>query len=907
MINVETKSGSNALHGDAFEFFRNTDLDARNYFDATRGLFRQNQFGGVIGGAMRKNKLFFFLDYQGTRTVEGISSPATSVPSLQDRTGNLSDMASTLTGAVSGSYIANLLTKELGYRVTQGESYYTPGCTSAGTCVFPNAVIPARAWSAPAVSLLKYIPEPNIGSDQFATSAYPETVRDDKAGARIDANTRFGQISGYYFVDNYRLDNPYPGGQGGASIPGFDALTIGQAQMLTIGDTKVFGSTLVNELNIGLLRNANNIGQPRGGLGVSLQSQGFVTGVGTPGIVVQAPQFEGVENIVFPSFVMGVPITNVDQWNNTIYLSDTVSEVLGTHTLKFGGQFHYDQVNEAPNATFNGTFNIDGTETGNAFADFLLGFPSNFTQTSGSHFYLRNRYGAAFAEDSWRASSNLTVNLGLRWDLIMPWWEKYNQIQTIVPGEQSKLYPNAFPGLVVPGDPGIPATLSPSKYHNFAPRIGIAYAPNFGGPGKTSIRASYGIFYTAFPGLAAGVMYGVPPFGYNYLSPEPPLFATPYVSASNGAENTDPFPLTFPPHNVSVSNPDTGFNFAAVRPISADPYFYYRNSVPYTEDYMFSFQREIRRGTLLTVSYAGNEGHHLLVLVPANIGNPALCLSLSQPSEVAPGSSTCGPFGEDAAYTSASGKFYQGTRVGLGPNFGSTTAQKSVGNSNYNALEATLRFVPNSRTTVLVGYTYSKSIDQASNLGEQTNPFNSSLTRVISSWDMTHNFVATYTYALPFGFSVSGTTRFSTGFPVTLADDSDRSLLGTLGNGVNNQLLDTPQMTAGPLDINTNPRNGRPEFNTSLFAPETLGQLGDAARRFFYGPGIENFDMQISKTIRITESKSFDIRVEAFNVFNHAQFYGPAAVDGEINDPNFGRVVSAAAPRLVQLAVKFHF
>jgi hypothetical protein len=246
------------------------------------------------------------------------------------------------------------------------------------------------------------------------------------------------------------------------------------------------------------------------------------------------------------------------------------------------------------------------------------------------------------------------------------------------------------------------------------------------------------------------------------------------------------------------------------------------------------------------------------------------------------------------------------------------TAQKTVGNSNYNALEVNLRFAAGERSTVLVGYTYSKSIDEASNLGEQTNPFNASLTRVISSWDMTQNFVATYTYALPFdqlfrrnrlteGWSLSGTTRFSTGFPVTLADDSDRSLLGTLGNGVNNELLDTPQMTAGPLDINTNPRNGRPEFNTSLFAPETLGQLGNAARRFFYGPGIANFDMQLSKKVPIAESKSFDIRIEAFNVFNHAQFYGPSAVDGEIDDPSFGRVVSAAAPRLIQAALKFHF
>jgi hypothetical protein len=927
LVNVVTKSGSNAFHGEAFEFLRNTDLDARNYFDNVRGAFRQNQYGGVIGGPVRKDRVFFFLDYQGTGTVEGIASPVTSVPSLQDRAGNLSDIANTLTGAVSGQYIASLLTEKLGYAVSQGEPFYTPGCNTPLACVFPNATIPTKAWSAPAVNLLQYIPLPNIGSNQFATSASSETVTDEKGGGRIDANTRVGQISGYYFVDNYRLDNPYPGGQGGASIPGFDALTIGRAQMITVGDTKVLGASAVGEFHAGFLRNVNDIGQPRGGAGVTLQSQGFVTGVGTPGIVVQAPQFEGVENIVFPSFVMGVPITNLDQWNNTLFVSNTVSKVMGTHTLKLGGQFHADQVNENPNATFNGTFNIDGTETGSAYADFLLGFPSNFTQTTGQRFYLRNRYGAAFAEDSWRARPNLTLNFGLRWDLIMPWREKYNNIQTVVPGEQSVLYPNAIPGLVVPGDPGIPSTLSPSQFHNFAPRIGLAYAPNFhdgfwkallGGNGKSSIRASYGMFYTAFPGLSAGIMYGVPPFGYNYLSPAPPLFSTPFITAANGSQQTDPFPLNFPPHNVSAQNPFTAFNFAAVTPISADPYFYYRNSVPCTENYMFSLQRQIAGSALLTISYAGNEGHHLLVLVPANLGNPALCLSLSQPNAVAPGSAPCGPFGEDSAYTSASGKFYQGTRVGLGPNFGSTNAQKSVGNSNYNALEATFRFATGKRATLLIGYTFSKSIDEASNLGEQTNPFNASLTRVISSFDLTQNFVATYTYALPFGrffgrnhltdgWTMAGTTRFSTGFPVTLADDSDRSLLGTLGNGVNNELLDTPQVTPGPLQINTNPRNGRSEFNTSLFAPEALGQLGNAARRFFYGPGIDNFDMQISKTVQFTDSRSLDIRVEAFNVFNHAQFYGPSAVDGEINDPNFGRVVSAAAPRLVHVAAKFHF
>ncbi len=925
MVTVVTKSGSDSFHGDGLEFFRNTDLDSRGYFDPSRADFRQNQFGGTLGGPVPHQKVYFFGDYQGTRTNQGVETGLISVPSAQDRAGNLSDVASSLTGKVSGTNLASLLSQELGYRVSAGERYYAAGCASNASCVFPSLVIPRTAWSSPALGLLQFIPPPNTGADQYSSSAYLQTVRDDKASGRVDANSHMGQLSGYYFFDDYRLDNPYPGQQGGASIPGFDALTFGRAQLISWGDAKAFGNGTVNEFHAGFLHYANVIGQPKGGLGVSSASQGFAPP--PTGIVVQAPQFEGIENISFPGFVMGVPITNETQVNDTLYLSDTVSKVIGSHTLKFGGQFHLDQVNEHPNATFNGTFNIDGTETGSAFADFLIGVPSNFTQSSGQPFYLRNRYEGLFIQDSWRARTDWTLNFGLRWDYIMPFWEKYNQIQTIIPGKQSVLYPRAPGGLVVPGDPGIPSTISPSKGDNFAPRVGIAYAPRFdrgilktifGDNGKSSVRASYGIFYTAFPGLSAGVMYAVPPFGYNYLTPEPPLFATPFINAANGGKNTNPFPLAFPPHNVSTKNPDASLSFANVVPVSADPYFYYRNQVPYTEDYMLSFERQIAAGALLTVSYVGNQGHHLLALLPTNPSNQALCLRLSQPSEVASGSPTCGPFGEDAVITSNTGQIFYGTRAGLGPNYGEDTAQKTIANSNYNALQTNLRYV-GQRSDFLLGYTYSKSIDQGSNLGEQLNPLNTSATRAISAFDMRHNFVASYRVSLPVdslfrrsngltaGWSVAGATRFSTGFPVTLYDDSDNSLLGTLGNGVNNYLLDTPNYNGSPLNINTNPRSGRPEFNTAAFSPEALGQLGNASRRFFYGPGINNFDMTIAKSLRITETKSLDFRLEAFNVFNHAQFYGPASVDGEVDDPHFGDIVSAATPRLFQLATKFNF
>ena len=912
VVTVVSKQGSNTFHGNGFEFFRNTRLDARGYFDPTRSAFKQNQFGGTIGGPIVHEKLFFFADYQGTRTNQGVSTGNISVPTVDQRSGNFND----LTGSVSGPYLASLLTQKLGYAVTSGEAY---------SDVFPGGMIPQSAWSAPGKNLLQYIPAPNVSAGQYSTSQFAQTVRDDKGSIRIDANNRVGQVSAYYFIDDYSLDNPYPGSVAGASIPGFDALFIGRAQLLSLSDNKVIGSNTVNEFHLGYLRNANIVGQPKGGLGVSLASQGFTTGVGTPGIVVQAPQFEGVESVTFPTFVMGVPITNETQINNTFYASDGLSRVIGAHTVKAGGQFHIDQVNEHPNATFNGTFNIDGTETGDPYADFLIGVPSNYTQSSGQPFYLRNRYFGAYGQDSWRARNDLTINAGLRWDVIMPFGEKYNQLQTYIPGAQSTLYPGALPGLVVAGDPGIPKTLAPTSYTNFAPRVGFAYSPRFegklgraifGSGGKGSIRASYGLFYTEFPGLLAGIMYSVPPFGYNYLSPGPPLLATPFITAASGFNNGQRFPFPFPPHNVSKTHPDTSIDWANFAPLAADPFFDHRDRAPYINNYMFSIQRQITARALLTLSYVGNQGHHVLTVIPVNPGNPALCLSI-------PG---CGPFGEDTTYATSTGQNIHGTRVGqtggalvgAGENYGENTADRSVANSNFNALETTLRY-QHGGSQFLLSYEYAKSIDQGSNIGEQLNPFDPRQSRAISAWDQRHSFVSSYTWALPVqelarrsnrsttDWSLSGTTRFATGFPVTLYDNSDNSLLGTLGNGVNNYLLDTPQHLPGSLQVNTNGRNGKAAFNTALFPEESLGTLGDARRRTFYGPGIENFDMTLEKRLSLGESRSLTFRAEAFNTFNHAQFYGPASVNGQVEDPNFGQIVSAAAPRLVQLVAKFAF
>jgi hypothetical protein len=443
----------------------------------------------------------------------------------------------------------------------------------------------------------------------------------------------------------------------------------------------------------------------------------------------------------------------------------------------------------------------------------------------------------------------------------------------------------------------------------------LAYSPD---NGKTSIRASYGMFYTAIEALAIGVSSANAPYGTTYTSPAPPLFATPFVTAATGQNNGQYFPVSLAPLNTSASHPDSSINWSQFEPISGIPNYVTTNKIPYTEEYMLSIERGLGKNTVLSASYVGTQSHHLLVLEEANPGNPALCLQLSNPANLAPGQTPCGPFNESNVFTTASGQVINGTRGPLGSNFGSDTLETTIGNSNYNSLQVTLRHT-SGPLQLLAAYTYSKSIDQSSNLGEEVNPLNPSLSRALSAFDITQNFVVSYNYQLPFarllratnrltqGWELSGITRFSSGLPVTLINYGDNSLLGAEPNGINNYGVDEPDVAPGSLNLNHNPRNGQPYFNAALFSENALGTPGDASRRYFYGPGMENFDMALLKTLRITESKSLQFRLEGFNIFNHAQFFGPQAVDGNISSATFGQVVSAMPPRLVQAGAKFIF
>ena len=955
-INVVTKSGTNQFHGSGFEFLRNTSLDAKNYYSLPSDktpVFRQNQFGGTFGGPIIKDKTFFFLDYQATRQTQA-PTVNTQVPSVANFGGNFADSADSFANTVQSddpntnpNSWASVLSRRLNYPVQPGEPYYFPGCTSnnASTgCVFPNAIIPKSAWSPVAVDMLKLglIPQPNAPNNFYETSSYAQTLRDDKGGVRVDQNTRIGTIFGYYFADDYLLNSPYP--NGGATIPAasfaYNGATSGRAQLVNIGDSKNFGAYAVNEVRLSYVRNTLALAEPQGGVGsaYSLANLGFVTpwNAVTGGIAAIAPNLEGVPYITFNQFAIGVPQVSTRQFNNSFQVLDNFSKVMGTHTFKFGGQFHYDQINERNLAAENGQYGFSGSETGIDFADFLIGAPDNLTQASPQILDSRSKYYALFAQDSWRATSNLVLNYGLRWEASMPWYDTQNKIETIIPGEQSVVFPGAPRGWVVPGDPGVPRTLAPTQWHNFSPRLGLAYSPSssdgilgkiFGGPGRTSIRLGGGLYYTSVEDLSQFLEVGDPPYGLYYGSANSPILETPYINRSTGTSVGLRFPFPFPPTNVSAKNPDTTFPWAQVEPISYGFSFDHNNKLPYSEHYEFSIERQIGTNTVATASYVGNQGHRLVTSIEANPANPALCLYLSDPNNLAPGSAPpCGPFGETPpgipwitlpGSSPYAGKTFASTRP-LGPLFDTNPFVSTAANSRYNSLQLSLSHNTGS-LSFLAGYTFSKCMDNASGLQDSTYPFDPRLSISLCNFDVTHNFVFSYNWILPFdrfvnpgwakkvvgGWSLSGITNFATGLPITLTENDDNALIGA-----NAVPVDVPNFLGGKVLDDTNPRHGNPYFNPTLFTNEALGQFGDSRRRFFHGPGLNNFQMALSKTTKITESKQLELRFEAFNLFNHPQFNNP---DSEINDGlpsqggTFGLVTSARDPRIMQVGAKFLF
>lgn len=974
-INVITKSGTNDWHGSAFEFLRNTNLDAANFFEVgKRGAYHQNQFGGTFGGPIKKNKLFAFGDYQGNRRVQAIPQVLQGVPTAAELNGDFS--APYLASAIATKTVnsttgpnnwAQVLTNLLGYPVSAGKPYYTAGCTTTAVCVFPNAQFPITKVNPIAGKLLKYIQpgtlvDPATGATQFSALDQNLRLNDNKFSGRLDANTGFGLLSGYYYFDKYTLDSPYSSANQ-PMYPGFDVTGKGDTNNVNLGDTKTFGSTAVNEFRLAFFRLNVKLNQPKGGTGMTLADLGFGSGAnGQPGILPLAPSIQGVPEMDFNSYAIGVPSRPNQLVENIYQVLDNFGKVIGTHNVKVGFSYHYNQLTEKLVNVANGNF-LFGTsggnvsETGVDFLDFLLGAPSQYIQGQSYPSNGRSYYFGAYGQDSWRLKPNLTFNYGLRWDVSPPWREKYNEIQTLIPGEQSLVFPGSPLGWVFPGDPHVPNTLAPTRWNNFAPRLGLAYSFGdhegilgkvLGEAGNSSVRVSYGLFYTSFEGATNFNEIGDAPFGNFAAQTGPtsaPTFAEPFITRPSGVVSPQLFPVAQPPRNFSQKNPA---NFPpynnltnwinAFGTIGSSPGFYYKNRLPYSEHYELSLQRQLTNSDLLTASYVGTQGHRLLSSLASNPGNPALCLSVSQKSQVASGSPTCGPGGENGIYTLPNGSLVLGTRAPFGgvilPNgtpitpFGNNAWFITIGNSAYNSAQLNWRHT-SGRAQLLLGYTFSKAIDNASGYGEQINPVNARITRGLSAFDATHNFVISYSYRLPFdklggskrltnGWEVSGITRFSTGLPVTLVETDDQSLLGTSFGGPITLPVDTPNFNGGSVGI-VDPRKsaGHFYFNPAAFSQAALGSEGTANRRFFHGPGVNNWDVALLKDTHLTERVNLQFRAEFFNIFNHAQFLQPSGIVGSfaldpatgLNIPTgaFGRVSSAALPRIGQLSLKLNF
>ena len=920
VMNAVTKSGTNGLHGDVFEFLRNDTLDARNFFVAGKSELRQNQFGFAVGGPFWKNRLFWFTDYQGTRQTAGAETGIVSVPTLAERQGNF-DPAD-LSGTIDGTYWAQVLSQRLGYGVTNGEPYSFPGCTMTSDCVFPGGVIPQRAFSKPAIGILPYIPvgnvDPNAGL--YSDNSQKNRLQDDKTGQRVDfINQKTGNWSWYYHFDDSTVTSALPA----ASVSGFPSLTPTRAQEIVMSDTKTLGPSAVNEARVSFFRTSTTKDKPKGSF-ANLADLGFITGVGTLGINPSGPPGfpQYVPQLYFNNFATGEPTLTTTQPNNTWQLSDGFSKVTGAHSLKFGGEFRYLQINERNVCAPNGDFTFDGSVTGVDFADYLLGATAvgGYNQCSQQFLDSRTRYGGAYAQDSWKVRPNFTLNLGLRWEVSMPWYDTQGKIETIVPGLQSTQFPTAPLGWDVPGDPGIPPTLAPTHYDNFAPRVGLAYSPGFtdgvlgkifGGPGKTSIRASYGIYYTSIEDLNLFYEVGDAPFGLYWVSPSSVLFEEPFRTRNDGSSQGERFPFTFP---TPGSPANKTLDYSVYLPISYSPGYDIHNRMPYAEHYNFSIQRELSASTVLTLAYVGTQGHKLISQTEANPGNVALCNQLTAEGaiDLTTSSPGCGPYGEQDTYQLPNGTLVYGTRTTLGPAFGyGNTRTRNSADSNYNAFEATVERKA-SDVTFLAAYTFSKAIDDASTFGDLMNFLNYRLSRSLSSFDVTHNFVASYNWAIPFdrafkslprrltqGWNVTGITRLSTGFPIHISQSNgDYSLIGSASTDVPN--LVGPVVTQNPH--NPGPNGANTYFLPDAFASDILGQLGNAGRQFFHGPGIVNTDFGMSKRIPITESMAIDLRGEFFNIFNHTQFNNP---DGNFSSSLFGVVTSARAPRIGQVSAKF--
>ncbi len=853
-VNVVSKSGTNDFHGSAWEFLRNNKLNARNFFADRVPSLKQNQFGVAAGGPIRRDKLFFFGSYQGLRErPEAVAAEAT-VPSEAERAG---DFTALLNGS-RPTTLRNPIDPISGQPFT--DAFGQP-CL-AGNVVRPGCISPV------AKNFLQYVPVTASGRIVTLT---PNPRNDDMYMARLDWNhSSKHMLSANLYVD----DNGQSREMSGGNIPGY----VGNRQdqkttMVTLNDTYTFSPNVLNQAMLSFLRT------------YSLNDATQTIEPGTLGMDMPQYSEAGAPHVdVTGYFNFFGSSGRVLFTNHNWHFRNDVSWMRGRHSFKFGGEvlkLWWRQV-----FLGNPTFTFNGSRTGDAFADFLLGAYRNFTTGFG----VRENDNlttlpAFYFQDEYRLNSRVTLNFGLRYEPFLPWVDRYDRLSAFAPGQKSSVLSDAPPNLLFAGDPGLGRGIIGSDLNNFAPRFGFAW--DVTGNGTTSVRGGYGVYYDLIK--ADSVAQENAPWAGNVQNFDG-RFESPFGALGQVAP-----PVTPKQFGCSAQDSFPGVDCNLFPLPMAGFYLPLDMSTAYIQSWNLTLQRQLTPTVMIQSAYIGKIGTK--IEARRNV-NPARFIN--DPIT-----------GEPPSLQNVN------NRVIYAPGIISPLA-KMMSNDHRNwyhswQTQLTRRFAQG--LSLSAAYTLSKSLDTLSNNIYSRlldNPFDLSYNRGRSDFDRRHAFVASWVWSPELRFesgalnailgnwTLTGIHTLQSGLPMTFAMGDDVALDGTGSR-------QHAQLTGSPIAREHGSRGDMIAqfFNTGAFVPTAQvprGIYGDLGRNILSGPGMANNDMSAMKDIPVAEGKRLQFRAEFFNAFNQVRLSNP---DSTVNSKNFGRIRSAGSPRVIQFALKF--